>query len=172
MRACALRFFAGAGQQPAVGSKVREPLFGDDLQLDVAVLPGESRQSRHQPLAGKRWCRSDSRMGAVWLQCKRLFLVHCQGAPHRRVKTPARLGKRKTTRLSDKYATDNVRMNNSLPGLMDSLSEKAELRARIPMERCGQRHKIVATIAFLAGFGSGYITGQNLRVDRGITRAV
>ena len=40
------------------------------------------------------------------------------------------------------------------------------------LEREGERYEIVATIAFLASPGGGYITGQNIRVDGGITRAV
>jgi NAD(P)-dependent dehydrogenase (short-subunit alcohol dehydrogenase family) len=42
----------------------------------------------------------------------------------------------------------------------------------IPMERYGKSEEIAATVAFLASSGAGYITGQNIRVDGGITRAV
>ena len=73
---------------------------------------------------------------------------------------------------SDKYAADNIRMNNILPGFIDSLPEKEEFRARIPMERYGTTEEISETIAFLASDGAGYITGQNIRVDGGITRSV
>ncbi len=74
--------------------------------------------------------------------------------------------------FSDKYAADNIRMNNVLPGFIDSLPEKPEFKARIPMERYGKTEEIAATVAFLASEGGGYITGQNIRVDGGITRAV
>jgi len=73
---------------------------------------------------------------------------------------------------SDKYAADNIRMNNVLPGFIDSLPEKQEFRDRIPMQRYGRTEEIAAVIAFLAADGGGYITGQNIRVDGGITRAV
>ncbi len=73
---------------------------------------------------------------------------------------------------ADKYAADNIRMNNVLPGFIDSLPEKQEFRDRVPMQRYGKTEEISATIAFLASDGAGYITGQNLRVDGGITRAV
>ncbi len=33
-------------------------------------------------------------------------------------------------------------------------------------------NEIATTVAFLAGPGGGYITGQNIRVDGGITRSV
>lgn len=72
----------------------------------------------------------------------------------------------------DKYAADNVRMNNILPGYIDSLPEKEERRDKIPMGRYGTSEEIAATISFLASPGAGYITGQNLRVDGGIMRSV
>ncbi|MEL6393260.1 MAG: SDR family oxidoreductase [Bacteroidota bacterium] len=73
---------------------------------------------------------------------------------------------------ADKYATENIRMNNVLPGFIDSLPEKPEFRERIPMARYGKTEEIAAVIAFLASEGAGYITGQNIRVDGGITRSV
>jgi NAD(P)-dependent dehydrogenase (short-subunit alcohol dehydrogenase family) len=78
-----------------------------------------------------------------------------------------------TKLFADKYAAENVRMNNVLPGFIDSLPEKEEFRSRVPMGRYGSsRTEIGGTIAFLASDAAGYITGQNLRVDGGITRSV
>ncbi|MEO4040430.1 SDR family oxidoreductase [Hoeflea sp. CAU 1731] len=77
-----------------------------------------------------------------------------------------------TKLFADKYAADNVRMNNVLPGYIDSLPEKEERREKIPMQRYGSVTEIAATVSFLASDGAGYITGQNLRVDGGITRSV
>lgn len=77
-----------------------------------------------------------------------------------------------TKLFADKYAAENIRMNNVLPGFIDSLPEKPEFRERIPMERYGKTEEISAVIAFLASDGAGYITGQNIRVDGGITRSV
>lgn len=73
---------------------------------------------------------------------------------------------------ADQYAADGLRMNNVLPGFIDSLPEKQEFRDRIPMRRYGKTSEIADVIAFLASDGAGYITGQNLRVDGGITRSV
>ncbi len=85
----------------------------------------------------------------------------------------ARAGLAAYTKLfADRYAADNVRMNNVLPGFIDSLPEKEQFRARIPMRRYGKTEEISATISFLASAGAGYITGQNIRVDGGITRSV
>ena len=73
---------------------------------------------------------------------------------------------------ADRYAADNIRMNNVLPGFIDSLPEKDERRARIPMGRYGTAAEVAELIAFLASDKAGYITGQNIRIDGGITRSV
>lgn len=73
---------------------------------------------------------------------------------------------------SDRYAADNIRMNNVQPGFVSSLPEKAEQRARVPMGRYGTVEEIAELIAFLASERSSYITGQNIRIDGGITRSV
>lgn len=73
---------------------------------------------------------------------------------------------------ADQYAAKNIRMNNLLPGFIDSLPEKEAARARVPMGRYGKVEEIAKTVAFLLSEEAGYITGQNLRVDGGITRSV
>lgn len=77
-----------------------------------------------------------------------------------------------TKLFSDRYAGDNIRMNNILPGFIDSLPETEDRKARIPMGRYGRAEEVSALIAFLASEGGGYMTGQNLRMDGGLTRAV
>ena len=75
--------------------------------------------------------------------------------------------------FADKYAAENIRMNNVLPGFIDSLPEKEEFRSMIPMGRYGNSlSEIASVVAFLASTGGAYITGQNIRVDGGITRSV
>ena len=73
---------------------------------------------------------------------------------------------------ADKVAADNVRINNVLPGFIDSLPEKEGVAQRVPMKRYGRMEEISELIAFLASDKAGYITEQNLRVDGGITRSV
>lgn len=77
-----------------------------------------------------------------------------------------------TKLYSDKYAADNIRMNNVLPGFIDSLPETEDRKARIPMGRYGRADEVSSLISLLASEGGGYMTGQNLRVDGGLTRAV
>jgi NAD(P)-dependent dehydrogenase (short-subunit alcohol dehydrogenase family) len=74
--------------------------------------------------------------------------------------------------FADTYAADNVRMNNVLPGWIDSLPATEERRESVPMGRYGTSDEIAATVAFLVSEGGGYITGQNIRVDGGLTRSV
>ena len=77
-----------------------------------------------------------------------------------------------TKLFADKYAADNIRMNNILPGFIDSLPEKEEFKARIPLQRYGTTNEISKVVSFLASDGATYITGQNIRVDGGITKSV
>jgi NAD(P)-dependent dehydrogenase (short-subunit alcohol dehydrogenase family) len=74
--------------------------------------------------------------------------------------------------FSDQFAADNVRMNNVLPGFIDSLPENEDFRVRIPMQRYGKTEEVSDLIGFLASDSAGYITGQNIRIDGGITRSV
>jgi NAD(P)-dependent dehydrogenase (short-subunit alcohol dehydrogenase family) len=77
-----------------------------------------------------------------------------------------------TKLFADAYAGQNVRMNNVLPGWIDSLPATEERRESVPMRRYGRAEEIAATVAFLVSEGAGYITGQNIRVDGGLTRSV
>lgn len=77
-----------------------------------------------------------------------------------------------TKLFADQYAINNVRMNNVLPGFIDSLPETGDRKARIPMGRYGSAREVSSVIALLAGDDGGYITGQNWRVDGGLTASV
>tara|TARA_B110000196_G_scaffold312189_1_gene317123 strand:- start:5 stop:709 length:705 start_codon:yes stop_codon:yes gene_type:complete len=72
----------------------------------------------------------------------------------------------------DQYSQYNIRMNNILPGFIDSLPEKKEFKKRIPLNRYGKVNEISEFISFLASEGASYITGQNIRVDGGITKSI
>jgi NAD(P)-dependent dehydrogenase (short-subunit alcohol dehydrogenase family) len=74
--------------------------------------------------------------------------------------------------FADTHGPDDVRRNNVLPGWIDSLPATEERRRSVPMGRYGRSEEIAATVAFLASEGAGYITGQNIRVDGGVTRSV
>lgn len=73
---------------------------------------------------------------------------------------------------ADRYAAENVRMNNVLPGFVDSYDIDQETVETIPAERQAETSEIADAVAFLASSDASYITGQNLRVDGGLTRSV
>ncbi|RRH73967.1 SDR family oxidoreductase [Falsigemmobacter faecalis] len=85
----------------------------------------------------------------------------------------ARSGLSAFTKLfADQYAAQGIRMNNVLPGWIDSLPMKEERAGSVPMKRYGTAEEIGKTVAFLASEAAGYITGQSLRVDGGLMRSV
>lgn len=85
----------------------------------------------------------------------------------------ARAGLAAYTKLfADEYAAQNVRMNNVLPGWIDSLPQVEERRESVPMQRYGKVEEVAELVAFLASEKSSYITGQSLRVDGGLMRSV
>ena len=77
-----------------------------------------------------------------------------------------------TKLYADRYAAAGIRMNNVLPGYIDNYPLSEANVKKIPMGRYGKVSEIAKTVAFLASDGAAYITGQNLRVDGGITRSI
>lgn len=77
-----------------------------------------------------------------------------------------------TKLFADRYGAAGIRMNNLLPGFIDSLEHDPAIAQRVPMKRLGSVNEIAKTTAFLLSADAGYITGQNLRVDGGVTRHV
>lgn len=77
-----------------------------------------------------------------------------------------------TKLYADRYAADDVRMNNVLPGFTDSWPVDEETAAEIPMERAAETGEIADAVAYLVSSDASYVTGQNLRVDGGLTESV
>lgn len=73
---------------------------------------------------------------------------------------------------ADRYAAEGIRMNNVLPGYIESFEIDDETRETIPMRRQGSVAEVAKTAAFLLSDDAGYVTGQNIRVDGGLTRSV
>ena len=89
------------------------------------------------------------------------------------VSSSLRSGLASFTKLyANRYAASGIRINNVLPGFMDNYPESAENLAKIPMKRYGQVQEIAKTVRFLLSDEAGYITGQNIRVDGGITHSI
>jgi NAD(P)-dependent dehydrogenase (short-subunit alcohol dehydrogenase family) len=77
-----------------------------------------------------------------------------------------------TKLYSDRYAAEGIRMNNILPGYLENFEIDKQTLHSIPMQRRGSLAEIANTAAFLLSNDAGYITGQNIRVDGGVTRSV
>lgn len=70
--------------------------------------------------------------------------------------------------FADQYSKDGIRMNNILPGFIDSFDDSDEVRSMIPMKREGRVDEIANTVVFLLSNKSSYVTGQNIRLDGGL----
>jgi NAD(P)-dependent dehydrogenase (short-subunit alcohol dehydrogenase family) len=77
-----------------------------------------------------------------------------------------------TKLYADRYAADGVRMNSVLPGFVDSYEVDEATRERIPMGRPARTDEIADTVAYLCSSDASYVTGQNVRVDGGLTDSV
>ena len=77
-----------------------------------------------------------------------------------------------TKLYADQFAPYGIRMNNLLPGFVDSYPESEAIKQRIPLGRYAGVNEIAKTARFLISTDSSYITGQNIRIDGGITRSV
>jgi NAD(P)-dependent dehydrogenase (short-subunit alcohol dehydrogenase family) len=77
-----------------------------------------------------------------------------------------------TKLYADRYASAGIRMNNILPGFIESYPIDTETAQTIPMHRVGTVGEIAKTVSFLLSDAASYITGQNIRVDGGLTRSI
>lgn len=77
-----------------------------------------------------------------------------------------------TKLYADQHASAGIRMNNLLPGYVENWPIDEDQRAAIPMGRAATMEEIARTVAFLLSPAAGYITGQNLRMDGGLTRSL
>jgi NAD(P)-dependent dehydrogenase (short-subunit alcohol dehydrogenase family) len=76
---------------------------------------------------------------------------------------------------ADRYAADGIRMNCVLPGYVlpaGSTDYKDFIEAHVPIRRAARYEEIADAVAYLLSPQASYITGQNIRVDGGLTRSV
>ncbi len=74
--------------------------------------------------------------------------------------------------FSQQYGPMNIRMNNVLPGYIDSYEVNSSIVDNIPLHRPGKTEEIAKTVKFLLSEDSGYISGQSITVDGGLTKSI
>lgn len=83
-----------------------------------------------------------------------------------------------TRTLALEYASRGIRVNAIAPGAtvtpinrawIDDPLKRAQVESHIPMRRAGTSEEMAAAAAFLASDEGGYITGQTLYIDGGLT---
>lgn len=73
--------------------------------------------------------------------------------------------------FATEYGASNIRMNNVLPGFIDSYKADKDTIRQIPMLRQGTTSEVADLVAFLASDKSGYITGQDFLIDGGLVKS-
>jgi 3-oxoacyl-[acyl-carrier protein] reductase len=84
-----------------------------------------------------------------------------------------------TRAMAKEFAPRKVRVNAVAPGMIETDMSQAvrslageKIKEVIPMKRIGTAEEVARAVAFLASDEAGYITGQVLRVDGGLSLGV
>lgn len=77
-----------------------------------------------------------------------------------------------TKLFATKYGASNIRMNNVLPGFINSYTAEQETINEVPMLRQGTPMEVANLVAFLASEKSEYITGQDFLIDGGLVKSI
>src|SRR5215472_2876768 len=70
------------------------------------------------------------------------------------------------------YGSRGLRMNNVLPGKIDTYPVSAEAVRQIPLARPGTADDVARLVAFLLSDDAAYLASQDLLVDGGLVRAM
>jgi NAD(P)-dependent dehydrogenase (short-subunit alcohol dehydrogenase family) len=80
-----------------------------------------------------------------------------------------------TKLYAERYAEHGIRMNCVLPGIILPQQPgpvRPDIVNSVPMRRPGEYGEIAEVVCFLLSERASYITGQNIRVDGGLTKSV
>lgn len=77
-----------------------------------------------------------------------------------------------TKLFSNEYSTKDIRMNNVLPGFINSYPADRKTIDQIPMLRQGTPEEVAELVLFLASDKSSYITGQDFLIDGGLVKSI
>lgn len=76
-----------------------------------------------------------------------------------------------TKLYADRYAGEGIRMNCVLAGFASTYPVPEKFAKAIPMGRVSEPEEVARVVAFLLSSDAGYVTGQSLRSDGGLTRS-
>lgn len=76
-----------------------------------------------------------------------------------------------TKLYADRFGADRIRMNCLLAGFVDTYPVAEKFAQAIPMRRVAGAEEVARVAAFLLSDDAGYITGQSVRADGGLTRS-
>jgi NAD(P)-dependent dehydrogenase (short-subunit alcohol dehydrogenase family) len=71
-----------------------------------------------------------------------------------------------------RYASAGIRMNNVLPGFIETYPADQAALAAIPANRLGTADEVARVVGFLGSPEASYLTGQSLLVDGGMVRGL
>ncbi len=72
---------------------------------------------------------------------------------------------------AQRYAAAGLRMNNVLPGWIDTTTPvDLEIKRSLPAGRAGTPEEVARVVAFLASDDASYVNGESLLVDGGMVR--
>ncbi|CAM5493642.1 3-oxoacyl-ACP reductase [Streptomyces avidinii] len=77
-----------------------------------------------------------------------------------------------TKLYADQYAAQGIRMNNLMPGYVNSWPEDPEFLAKIPAGRYATTEEIGKLARFLVSDDAAYINGESIRIDGGAARSL